>query len=106
MTEVIYFVLGVGLALIGLEVYLMVDALKRIRKSEADIDHATDEIHEVHRRIDIELDQMRQLINFETEQLKREIVELNRYIDSRIDKTEFKLTDMYKNGCEPVKQTK
>jgi hypothetical protein len=106
MTEVIYFALGVGLALIGLEVYLMVDALRRIKQTEVGVEHASNEIIELHRRIDIELDQMRRLIDSETEQLKREIAELNRYIDSRIDKTEFKLTEMYKCGCEPTKQTK
>jgi hypothetical protein len=93
MTEVIYFVLGVGLALIGLEVYLMVDALKRIRKSEATIDHATDEIVELHRRIDDELAEMRRLIDYESGRLRHDITELTRYIDSRIDKTEFKLTE-------------
>jgi len=106
MTEVIYFVLGIGLALIGLEVYLMVNMLKRIGQTEKDINHFTIEISEVHRRIDIELDQMQRLIDSKTEQLQREIAELNRYIDSRIDKTEFKLTEMYKNGYEPTKQTK
>jgi len=93
MTEVIYFVLGVGLALIGLEVYLMVDALKRIRKSEVSIDHATDELLEVHRRIDTELSETRRLVDYELERLRREITELNKYVDSRIDKTEFKLTE-------------
>jgi hypothetical protein len=106
MTEVIYFVLGVGLALIGFEVYLMIDTLKRIKQTENGIAHSIDEIRELHRRIDIELDQMRQLIHTESERFTREIFELSKYIDSRIDKTEFKLTEMYKNGCEPVKQTK
>jgi hypothetical protein len=86
-------VLGVGLALIGLEVYLMVDALKRIRKSEVSIDHATDELLEVHRRIDTELSETRRLVDYELERLRREITELNKYVDSRIDKTEFKLTE-------------
>ena len=93
MTEVIYFVLGVGLALIGLEVYLMVDTLKRIKQTEKDINRITDELREMHRRIDIESEQMRQLVYTEFERLNREISELAKYTDSRIDKTEFKLTE-------------
>jgi hypothetical protein len=86
-------VLGVGLALIGLEVYLMVNILQRVKQTENSITHSIEEIRELHRRIDIELEQIRRLIDVESEKLTREIFELNKYIDSRIDKTEFKLTE-------------
>jgi len=106
MTEVIYFVLGVGLALIGVEVYLMVNMLRRLAQAEKDVKDLQNDIPHIYSIIDQNVSSTHSTIQYKTDQFNREVADIYRYIDSRVDKTEFKLTEMYKGGCEPVQKTK
>ena len=61
------------------------------------------EMNKVYNHIDLNISEVHQQFGIINDGKQRSIEELYRYVDSRHDKLENKLTDIIKNGCEPVK---
>jgi septation ring formation regulator EzrA len=96
MEQILAFVLGVGIALLGWGVVVAFRTASKVAKQEkqlTDIENwisRNDEL--VNRRIDQEIDRVN---NLHKDSIS--------FTDSRVDKLEQKLTSIDKSGCEPVK---
>ncbi len=96
MEQILAFVLGVGIALLGWGVVVAFRTASKVAKQEkqlTDIENwisRNDEL--VNRRIDQEIDRV--------DNLHKDSIS---FTDSRVDKLEQKLTSIDKGGCEPVK---
>jgi len=99
MEQILAFVLGVGIALLGWGVVVAFRTASKVKELEKAISENQDWIHQndqsVNRRIDQEIDRV--------DQIYRECL---RHTDSRVDKLEQKLTSINNDGCEPVKKKK
>ena len=99
MEQILAFVLGVGIALLGWGVVVAFRTASKVAKQEkqlTDIENwisRNDEL--VNRRIDQEVDRVNRLHSDSIS-----------FTDSRVDKLEQKLTSIDSNGCEPVKKKK
>jgi hypothetical protein len=96
MEQILAFVLGAGIALLGWGVVVAFKTTKKVKEIEHTITghqnwiSRNDEL--VNRRMDQEIDRVNQIAN-----------DCIRHTDSRVDKLEQKLTSIDKKGCEPVK---
>ena len=99
MEQILAFVLGVGIALLGWGVVVAFRTASKVAKQEkqlTDIENwisRNDEL--VNRRIDQEVDRVNKLYS-----------DCISFTDSRVDKLEQKLTSINNDGCEPVKKKK
>ena len=97
MTEILAFVLGVGIVTFGWVVVVAFRTVSKVAKQEkqlTDIENwisRNDEL--VNRRIDQEVDRVNNL--------HKDIIS---YTNSRVDRLEQKLTSIDSDGCEPVKK--
>ena len=97
MEQILAFVLGVGIALLGWGVVVAFRTAKQVaalKANEAEITNwisRNDEL--VNRRIDQEIDRVNQIAN-----------DCIRHTDSRVDKLEAKLLSVDKDGCKPAKK--
>ena len=64
--------------------------------------HVVNSIGDVYRKFETDEKQAVQELAIISNKINNAEHELYRYIDSRLDKLEIKLTDVIKNGCEPV----
>lgn len=113
MNELIYFIAGAGLALIGFEVYLVLTLIRRISNLEQqsnifekDFFNMQLELERNHLDANQNLYDFDRNLQLDLNNYKTELGECYKYTDSRLDKLEHKLTEMYKNGCEPVQNAK
>jgi len=97
MEQILAFVLGVGIALLGWGVVVAFRTASKVAKQEkqlTDIENwisRNDEL--VNRRIDQEIDRV--------DNLHKDSIS---FTDSRVDKLEQKLTSIDNDGCKPVKK--
>ncbi len=97
MEQILAFVLGVGIALLGWGVVVAFRTASEVAKQEkqlTDIENwisRNDEL--VNRRIDQEIDRVN---NLHKDSIS--------FTDSRVDKLEQKLTSIDNDGCKPVKK--
>jgi hypothetical protein len=99
MEQILAFVLGVGIALLGWGVVVAFRTAKQVEALKANETEITSWIHRndelVNRRIDQEIDRVN---NLHKDSIS--------FTDSRVDKLEQKLTSIDNDGCEPVKKKK
>ena len=97
MEQILAFVLGVGIALLGWGVVVAFRTASKVAKQEKQLTgienliSRNDEL--VNRRIDQEIDRVN---NLHKDSIS--------FTDSRVDKLEQKLTSINNDGCEPVKK--
>ncbi len=97
MEQILAFVLGAGIALLGWGVVVAFRTVSKVAKQEkqlTDIENwisRNDEL--VNRRIDQEVDRVNRLHQDSIS-----------FTDSRVDKLEQKLTSIDNDGCKPVKK--
>jgi septation ring formation regulator EzrA len=99
MEQILAFVLGVGIALLGWGVVVAFRTASKVAKQEkqlTDIENLISRNDElVNRRIDQEIDRVN---NLHKDSIS--------FTDSRVDRLEQKLTSIDNDGCEPVKKKK
>ena len=96
MEQILAFVLGAGIALLGWGVVVVFRTASKVVKQERELTEIQNWISRndelVNRRIDQEVDRVNRLHQDSIS-----------FTDSRVDKLEQKLTSIDKSGCEPVK---
>ena len=96
MEQILAFVLGAGIALLGWGVVVAFRTASKVVKQERELTEIQNWISRndelVNRRIDQEVDRVNRLHQDSIS-----------FTDSRVDKLEQKLTSIDKSGCEPVK---
>jgi sensor domain CHASE-containing protein len=99
MEQILAFVLGVGIALLGWGVVVAFRTASKVAKQEKELTEVQNWISRndelVNRRIDQEIDRVN---NLHKDSIS--------FTDSRVDKLEQKLTSIDNDGCEPVKKKK
>jgi hypothetical protein len=99
MEQILAFVLGVGIALLGWGVVVAFRTASKVAKQEKQLTEIENWISRndelVNRRIDQEVDRVNKLYS-----------DCISFTDSRVDKLEQKLTSINNDGCEPVKKKK
>jgi septation ring formation regulator EzrA len=99
MEQILSFVLGVGIALLGWGVVVAFRTASKLTKQEKELTEIQNWISRndelVNRRIDQEIDRVN---NLHKDSIS--------FTDSRVDKLEQKLTSIDNDGCEPVKKKK
>jgi septation ring formation regulator EzrA len=99
MEQILAFVLGVGIALLGWGVVVAFRTASKVTKQEKQLTEIENWISRndelVNRRIDQEVDRVNKLHS-----------DCISFTDSRVDKLEQKLTSINNDGCEPVKKKK
>ena len=88
--------LGFGLAIIVMAIFETRREANRFRKQLDDLNNKSSQLESA-------LMDFQRLIHDSERDIFQHIDEIYRYIDSRHDKLENKLTETIKNGCEPVK---
>jgi transcription initiation factor TFIIIB Brf1 subunit/transcription initiation factor TFIIB len=88
--DLISFILGMSIVVVIAVAVVAVMAFVRVNK-------ANKEIATIHNIMGNEFDRVHR-------EREREITDVYRTLDSRLDKLESKLTDTIKNGCDPVKK--
>jgi Flp pilus assembly protein TadB len=88
--DILSFILGMSIVVVIAVAVVAVIAFVKVKKHNK-------EIETIHTIMGNEFDR----VNRERE---REITDVYRTLDSRLDKLESKLTDTIKNGCDPVKK--
>jgi hypothetical protein len=97
MEQILAFVLGAGIALLGWGVVVVFRTASKVAKQEkqlTDLENwisRNDEL--LNRRIDQEIDRVNNIFN-----------DCIRHTDSRVDKLEAKLLSVDKDGCKPAKK--
>jgi hypothetical protein len=99
MEQILAFVLGVGIALLGWGVVVAFRTASKVAKQEkqlTDIENLISRNDElINRRIDQEIDRVN---NLHKDSIS--------FTDSRVDRLEQKLSSIDNDGCEPVKKKK
>ena len=88
--DLISFILGMSIVVVIAVAVVAVIAFVKVKKHNK-------EIETIHTIMGNEFDRVHR-------EREREITDVYRTLDSRLDKLESKLTDTIKNGCDPVKK--
>jgi|LakMenEpi03Aug12_release.lakeMendotaPanAssembly.Ray.scaffolds.fasta_scaffold706769_2 hypothetical protein len=113
--ETFYFMLGGLTVLTFVCVVGLVSMLKQIKTLSLEKDqlwNAIDnlnrdlgtDIERVHNHVNEAINDMNIRIDVTDRELNDQLFEVNRSIDSRLDKLENRLINMYNEGCKPVKE--
>ena len=88
--DILSFILGMSIVVVIAVAVVAVIAFVKVRKHNK-------EIETIHNIMGNEFDRVHR-------EREREITDVYRTLDSRLDKLESKLTDTIKNGCDPVRK--
>lgn len=113
--EILYFALGVLTVLFILGVVGTVWAYRKLNTNSQSIRDAWEALDSHSRDIEIKLNDLREFADREVKNmfdhsdhinttLNRELDEINKSLDSRLDKFENRLKKIFEEGCKPVQE--